>query len=77
METFIMIVMLCHLDYFTGQEVCIPMSPNPPIYYASEKECNDAAIEKRKEMLVVGKENNLIITGTYSTCIKDTTRQGA
>jgi len=71
METFIMIVMLCHLDYFTGQEVCIPMS------HASEKECNDAAIEKRKEMLVVGKENNLIITGTYSTCIKDTTRQGA
>ena len=74
METFIMIVMLCHLDYFNGQEVCIPMTPQPQIYYKSEKECNQAAIEKRKEMQIIGNDNKLIITGIYSNCIADKTK---
>jgi len=64
-----MIVMLCHID-FKGQEGCIPMTPNPPIYYNSEKKCNDAAIEKRKSMQEVALDNNIVITGIYSTCIK-------
>ena len=63
-----MIVMLCHLD-FTGQEGCIPMTPNPPIYYQSEKECNDASIDKRKEMKDLAVYNNIQITQLYSTCV--------
>jgi competence protein ComGC len=47
METFIMIVMLCHIGPI-GQEACIPLVENPPIYYKTEKDCNDASIKKRK-----------------------------
>ena len=63
-----MIVMLCHLD-INGQEGCIPMTPQPQIYYQSEKECNDAAVQKRKEMKEIAEDNSIIITGIYSTCI--------
>jgi hypothetical protein len=49
METYIMIVMLCHFAP-NGQEVCIPMTPSPQIYYKSKQSCNDASIIKREEM---------------------------
>jgi hypothetical protein len=49
METFIMIVMLCHIGPI-GQEACIPMVENPPVYYRTEQKCNDASIKKRNEM---------------------------
>ena len=74
METFILVVMLCHIDYFTGTEVCIPLKENPPVYYNSEKECNDASISKRNALEITGRENSLIITGVYSDCIKDETK---
>ena len=47
------------------------MVPNPPIYYQSEKECNDAAVEKRKEMRNTAQENDIFITEIYSTCVVD------
>lgn len=71
-----MIVMLCHLNH-TGQEACIPMVPNPPIYYQSEKECNDAAIEKRKELRNTAQENDIFITEIYSTCVVDLSKPSA
>ena len=70
MKTFIIIVMMCHLDY-KGQEVCIPMVENPKIYYKTEKECNEVAVEKRKSMQKSAIENNILITGLYSTCIQE------
>jgi hypothetical protein len=51
METYIMIVMLCHFAP-NGQEVCIPMTPSPQIYYKSKQSCNDASIIKREEMKI-------------------------
>jgi hypothetical protein len=70
METFIMIVMLCHLD-FIGQEGCIPMTPNPQVYYSSKKECMNASIQKMEDMKVVAIYNNITVTQTYATCIKE------
>jgi len=69
METFIMIVMLCHLD-FIGQEGCIPMTPNPQVYYNSKKECMNASIQKMEDMKAVAIYNNITVTQTYATCIK-------
>lgn len=77
METFILVVLLCHIDYFMGTETCIPLKENPPIYYTFEKECNDASLLKRKEIEELAKENNLVITGVYSNCIKDLSKPGA
>jgi hypothetical protein len=69
METYIMIVMLCHIAP-NGQEVCIPMTPSPQIYYKSKQSCNDASIIKREEMKKVAEQNNIIVTGVFSDCIK-------
>jgi len=71
METFIMIVMLCHLDYFTGQEVCIPMTPEPQIYYNSKQKCMTAVEEKLEEMKTIAVYNNIKITNLYANCILD------
>ena len=76
MKTFIIVVMLCHLDY-RAQEVCIPMVQNPPVYYSNEQQCNEDSMQKRKDMAIIGKENNLIITGTYSTCVEDKSKSPA
>ena len=70
MKTFIMIVMLCHLD-INGQEGCIPMTPTPQIYYTSKQECNNAAIVKREEMREIAIDNSIRITEIYSTCIEE------
>jgi hypothetical protein len=75
METFIMIVMLCHIGPI-GQEACIPMVQNPPVYYETEKKCNNASIKKRKEMAKIAIENNIIVTNIYSTCLKDKSKPG-
>jgi hypothetical protein len=64
METYIMIVMLCHFAP-NGQEVCIPMTPSPQIYYKSKQSCNDASIIKRKEMKKIAEQNNLLVTGVF------------
>ena len=65
-----MIVMLCHIGP-TNQEGCIPMIENPPVYYSTEKQCNDASIKKRKEMANIAIENNITIINIYSTCVED------
>jgi hypothetical protein len=70
METFIMIVMLCHIGPIS-QEACIPMVENPPVYYSTEQKCNDASIKKRNEMKKIAIENNIIVTNIYSTCLED------
>ena len=75
METFIMIVMLCHIGPL-GQEGCIPMVQNPPVYYRTEQECNNASIKKRKEMAKIAIENNIPVTNVYSTCLKDESKPG-
>jgi hypothetical protein len=69
METYVMIVMLCHFAP-NGQEVCIPMTPSPQIYYKSKQSCNDASIIKREEMKKIAEQNNLLVTGVFSDCIK-------
>jgi hypothetical protein len=46
-----MIVMLCHFAP-NGQDICIPMTPSPQIYYKSKQSCNDASIIKREEMKI-------------------------
>jgi len=71
-----MIVMLCHIDPI-GQEACIPMVENPPVYYKTEQECNDASIEKRKSMANIAIENNIAVVNIYSTCLKDKSKSGA
>ena len=70
METFIMIVMLCHLD-FVGQEGCIPMTPNPQVYYNSKKECMNASIQKMEDMKTTAIYNNITVTQIYATCVKE------
>jgi hypothetical protein len=75
METFIMIVMLCHIGPI-GQEACIPMVENPPVYYSTEQKCNDVSIKKRNEMKKIAIENNIIVTNIYSTCLKDKSKPG-
>ena len=70
METFIMIVMLCHLDPM-GQEGCIPMTPEPQIYYNNKKECMEAVEQKMEEMKTVAIYNNIQITNLYANCIID------
>ena len=70
METFIMIVMLCHLDPF-GQEGCIPMTPQPQIYFNSKKECMSAMEQKMEDMKTVAIYNNIQITNLYANCIID------
>jgi len=66
-----MIVMLCHLDYFTGQEVCIPMTPEPQIYYNSKQKCMTTVEEKLEEMKTIAVYNNIKITNLYANCILD------
>ena len=75
MGTFIMIVMLCHINPI-GQEVCIPMVENPPLYYSTEQKCNDASIKKRKEMANIAIENRIAVINIYSTCVEDKFKQG-
>ena len=70
-----MIVMLCHIGPI-GQEACIPMVENPPVYYETEQKCNDASIKKRKEMAKIAIENNIPVTNIYSTGLKDKSKQG-
>ena len=70
-----MIVMLCHIGPI-GQEACIPMVENPPIYYRTEQECNDASIKKRKEMAKIAMESTIIVTNIYSTCLNDKSKPG-
>lgn len=64
-----MIVMLCHITP-NGQDICLPMTSNPQIYYKLKQSCNDASIIKREEMKIVAEQNNLIVTGVFSDCIK-------
>jgi len=75
MGTFIMIVMLCHINPI-GQEMCIPMVENPPVYYSTEQKCNDASIKKRKEMENIAIQNRITVTGIYSTCLEDKSKPG-
>ena len=65
-----MIVMLCHLD-FAGQEGCIPMTPNPQVFYNSKKECMNEGIKKMEDMKTVAIYNNITVTGVYVNCIKE------
>ena len=74
MGTYIMIVMLCYIAP-NEKEVCIPMTPSPQIYYKSKQSCNDASIIKRDEMRIVAEQNNLIVTGVFSNCIKSNDNQ--
>ena len=74
METFIMIVMLCHLD-FTGQEGCIPMTPSPQVYYSSREACMEKSIKKMDDMRTTAVYNNIQITGLYVNCLPDKTKQ--
>jgi len=70
-----MIVMLCHIGP-TNQEGCIPMVQNPHVYYSTEQKCNDASIQKRKEMKKIAIENNITVINIYSTCVEDKSKQG-
>jgi hypothetical protein len=63
-----MIVMLCHIGPI-GQESCIPMVQNPPVYYRTEKQCNDASIKKRKEMAKIAIENNITMSLIYTLLV--------
>jgi len=76
METFIMIVMLCHMD-FMGQEGCIPMTPSPQVYYSSRKACMAESIKKMDDMRTTAVYNNIQITGIYANCIEDKTKPNA
>ena len=71
MKTFIMIVTLCHLDYFNGQEGCIPMTPEPQIYYNSKEECMKATEQKMDDMATIAIYNNIRITNLYASCFED------
>jgi hypothetical protein len=51
------------------------MTSNPQIYYKSKQSCNDASIIKRDEMRIVAEQNNLIVTGVFSDCIKSNDNQ--
>jgi len=57
MKTFIMIVTLCHFD-LSGQEGCIPMTPEPQIYYSSKEECMKATEAKMDDMATIAIYNN-------------------
>jgi hypothetical protein len=46
------------------------MTPSPQIYYKSKQSCNNASIIKREEMKKIAKQNNLLVTGVFSDCIK-------
>ena len=70
MKTFILIAMLCHLNP-NGQESCVPLVADPPIYYPTEEICNKAAIGKRKELRKTATLYKLYVTEVYSTCIED------
>jgi hypothetical protein len=69
METYVMIIMLCHIAP-NGQDICLPMTSNPQIYYKSKQSCNDASIIKREETKIAAEQNNLMVTGVFSDCIK-------
>lgn len=70
MKTFIIIVMLCHLDPF-GQEGCIPMTPNPQVYYNSKEECMKDAQNKVEDMKTVAVYNSIQITQLYFNCVEE------
>jgi len=70
MKTFIIIIMLCHLNP-NDQESCMPLVQDPPVYYPTEEICNKAAIGKRKEIRNTFESYNLYITKVYSTCIEE------
>ena len=67
--------MLCRIGPI-GQEACIPMVENPPVYYSTEQKCNDASIKKRNEMKKIAIQNNISIINIYSTCVEDKSKQG-
>ena len=71
MDTFIIVVMLCTFNVEFNQEICTPMVQNPKIYYQSEDKCNIAARSKRKEIGSIARKSGFIVTGVYSTCIKE------
>jgi len=70
MKTFIIIILLCHLDTYK-QENCIPMTLHPQVYYKSKEMCEKASVLKKEEIKKIAIENNLIVTETYSTCIQE------
>ena len=70
MKTFIIIIMLCHLNP-NDQESCMPLVQDPPVYYPTEEICNKAAIGKRKELRKTATLYKLYVTEVYSTCIED------
>jgi hypothetical protein len=43
-----MIVMLCHIAP-NGQDICLPMTPSPQIYYKSKQSCNMLLLLKEKK----------------------------
>lgn len=70
MNTFILVVMLCHLNP-NSQESCMPLVSDPPIYYPTEEVCNKVAISKRKEIKNTAELYDLYVTEVYSTCIEE------
>ena len=66
MKTFILIAMLCHLNP-NGQEACMPLVADPPVYYPTEEVCNEASIGKRNTAELY----KLYVTEVYSTCIEE------
>ena len=73
MKTFIMIVTLCYFD-LSGQEGCIPMTPEPQIYYNSKQECIKATEQKMDDLATIAIYNNIIITKLYANCIEEKTK---
>ena len=70
MDTFIIIVMLCTWNPGSNQEVCTPMVEEPKVYYRTEKECEKISPRKRKEIKDIALQYKMMVTGVYSTCIK-------
>jgi hypothetical protein len=68
METFILIVMLCTVD-FDSREYCITLAEEPKVYYTSEKDCNINSLLKKKQILKTAKEFDIRVSGIYSNCI--------
>ena len=71
METFIIVVMLCTWDPQSNQEACTPMVESPKIYYTTEKECEIMSLKKRKEIREIALSYRMMVTGVYSSCIKE------
>jgi hypothetical protein len=45
------------------------LSEEPKVYYTSEKDCNINSLLKKKQILKIAKEFNIIVSEIYSNCI--------